>query len=137
MEKKLLGETRRDAINSLQDQLGPVTPRPLAEQTFWKLARQGKITLDENGHYLIEADVTEKSMRDTALDTVNQEENNRSRARVRSSVRHFNINHKNMHQARISTSWKAKMMSSMKTSFAPTLSGAEAFKGAGDVPDDE
>jgi len=68
--KSILGETRREAINRIQERLGPATSRPIAENTFWELAREKKITINEAGEYLIEDEVTDDSMRDTAKKTI-------------------------------------------------------------------
>jgi hypothetical protein len=133
-DRVLLGESRREAITRVQERLGPATSRPLAEQTFWALAKKGQITMDKEGVYLIEADLEDSDMRDTAKDTIKQQQT-MNRPRMRTNARHFQMNHNSMHQARVSTSWKAAM-SSMKTSFSPSLSGAEGYQGAADVPND-
>lgn len=133
MDKVLLGETRRDAINALQERLGPATLRHIAEKTFWSLARQHKITMNGEGHYLIEAEADE--VREAGEQTVKQAQSEERRNQtVRSRSRQFSL--QRFHQARISSHMRA-VNSNMKSSFAPSLSGAEGFKGAGDVPDDE
>jgi len=68
--KIILGETRREAINRIQERLGPNTSRPIAENTFWELAAEKKIILSESGEYLIEDDITDDGMRDTAKKTI-------------------------------------------------------------------
>jgi hypothetical protein len=131
-----LGETRREAISRVQERLGSAASRPLAEQTFWALAKKGKITMDNEGAYLIEADIDDKSLRDTATDTiqqVNQQQTKMNRSRGVRNMRHFSVNHKNMHQARVSTVWRS---ASAKTMFAPSLAGAEGYNPA-DSADDE
>jgi hypothetical protein len=120
-----LGETRREAISRVQERLGPATSRPLAEQTFWALARKGKIVLDQDdGSYLIEASIDDAGLQQEATQTIQQATNQQSRMnRSRGGMRHFAVNHKNFQHARVSTAWKANMSSL----FAPTLEGAEGY----------
>jgi hypothetical protein len=108
---KLLGENRREAINRLQETLGPVTPRPLAEQTFAIMVKDGRI-VEDNGSFLIEEDVTAADMRKTATAHVI-----RSGERNRGGLHHFNISSHNFVKARISNSWSA----AMAMVFAPSL----------------
>jgi hypothetical protein len=115
VEKISLGETRRDAIDRVQERLGPVTPRPLAEQTFWSLAKQGKITMTEAGVYLIEANVNDEDLRQEATQSITAA-TQESRSRSRGSMRHFVLNHNSMHKARVGSSWHPIN----KTVFAPS-----------------
>ena len=124
--KELLGETRSEAITRIQERLGTATSRPLAEKTFWELAKTKKITMNDDGHYLIEA-VSDESMRDTAIAQFNQQ--NTTQKRSRGGIKHFTIDHHNMKKARVSTTWKpqnsskisSSIKSTMSTAFAPTL----------------
>lgn len=111
-DRILLGETRRDAISRVQEQLGPATSRPLAEKTFWELARKGRISMDKiTGDYLIEADA-EAEVKTTAEGIVSAE-NSQKRGI------NYNVNRSHFHRARVAWQWKAR-----QTAFAPSLQGA-------------
>ena len=121
MDRIPLGETKAEAISRVQERLGPATSRPLAEQTFWSLARSKQITRDDNGVYLIEASVDDDSMRQTAKQHLQMSQ------KPRGGMKHFKISHHNMVKARVSTHWKAAL-NSMKNAFAPDLSSSEGYK---------
>src|ERR1700749_1420541 len=115
MERILLGETRREAISRVQERLGPATSRPLAEQTFWALARKGKIIMSpDDGSYLIEAEIDDGDLKQEATQTIDQATKQQSRTNMNRSrgMRHFMVHHNNMPQARVSTAWQSKMGSS-------------------------
>jgi hypothetical protein len=121
-----LGETRPEAISRVQERLGPAASRPLAEQTFWSLARKGKITMDQiTGSYLIEAEIDDNSLKQEATQTIQQATQTQTRMNRSRGIRGFTLNHNNMHQARVSTTWKA-LSTSAKSMFAPS-----SFKEAG------
>lgn len=108
-DRILLGETRRDAISRVQQKLGPATSRPLAEKTFWALARKGHISMDPaTGDYLIEALIDDPDIRTTAEHIVQSEH------------RHgfsYNVNRNHFHRARVAWQWKAKQA----TVFSPSM----------------
>jgi len=119
--KIVLGETRREAINRIQERLGPNTSRPIAESTFWELASEKKITLSESGEYLIEDDITDEGMRDTAKKTITRSQKigprNASKRgpnsfKNKSELRNHTMNHNP------NTNAKAAMKS-MKSAMAP------------------
>ena len=120
----ILGETRREAINRVQEILGPATSRPLAELTFWDLAKDRKITMDEDGLYLME-DMSESDMRDSAVKSITNQ-----------NVRHFQVTRNHMTRARVAYKWSAKM-SSLKTALAPDLESAEGYSPGIGIVEDE
>jgi hypothetical protein len=127
MDKILLGETRSEAISRVQERLGPATSRPLAEKTFWALAKKGVITMDPvDATYLIETDIEDSSIKDAAMKQLDQQSQTSHR---RPGMRAFQANHNSMHKARVSTSWNPKAAyNSMKTVFAPDLQAAEGYQ---------
>jgi hypothetical protein len=134
MSQILLGETRREAINRVQERLGPVASRPLAEQTFWALAKKGKITMDpQNGSYLIEAELDDESIKQEATQSIEQATKQQNRF-MRSRGNHFTLNHKSMHQARVSTSWHPSTTSAHLKAMISALSPVYSQD---DSPDDD
>ena len=113
-----LGESRREAISRVQERLGPATSRPLAEQTFWALAQKKKITMNDDGMYLIEAGIDDTALRAEATDQMQQQQ--KTERRPRRGMLRFNVNHQNTKNARVSTTWKASSI------YAPTLNGSES-----------
>jgi hypothetical protein len=112
----LLGDTRREAINRVQERLGPATSRPLAEQTFWALAKRGQITMDpSDGTYLIEAELEDESIKDVA--TAVQKTQTQQRGVQ------YNVNRNHFHRARVAYKWSAKASSVM----SPSLQGSEGY----------
>ncbi len=114
-DRILLGETRRDAISRVQERLGPATSRPLAEKTFWALARKGVITMDPcDGTYLIEAAIEDADIQDTA------------QVQMKAETRHgvqYNVNRNHFHRARVAWNWKAHQASI----FSPSLDSSEGY----------
>ena len=115
-----LGESRREAISRVQERLGPATSRPLAEQTFWALAQKKKITMNDDGMYLIEAGIDDTALRAEATDQMQQQQ--KIERRPRRGMLRFNVNHQNTTNARVGTTWKSSSMHSM---YAPTFNDAE------------
>ena len=103
----ILGENRREAISAVQEKLGPLTSRPIAEDTFWELAKQKKITLSEAGQYLMEDDVTDEKLRNTAKHTM--------KTRMSNGRRRVGYTFKNKSQL------KTRVMSSLKSALSPDL----------------
>jgi len=131
MTKILLGETRREAISRVQELLGPATSRPLAEQTFWALAKRGKITMDQNdGTYLIEADIPDEQIKDVATQVNTTME--------RSKGIHYQVNRNHFHRARVAWQWKSKIASVMSPSLpsldSPTMNPPDPNAPAPDDP---
>jgi len=114
-----LGESRREAISRVQERLGPATSRPLAEQTFWALAQKKKITMNDDGVYLIEAGIDDSALRAEATDQMQQQQ--KQERRPHRGLLRFNVNHQNTKNARVGTTWKASSM------YAPTLIDAESY----------
>jgi len=121
MSKVFLGETRREAINAVQERLGPLTPRPVAEKTFWTLGRRGIITLADEG-YLIEEEITDSDLRQTAKQDILVQQKADHRA---GQQRGFTISHANFKKARIGSMWKAS-----SSALAPSLDDAEGYSAA-------
>lgn len=112
-------ETRREAINRVQERLGPATPRPVAERTFWTLGRQGKITLGDDG-YLIEAEISDADLRDTAIKDINAQQT--AQHRHAGHMRNFTVTINHFKKARVAWAWQ-----SINNFLAPTLLAAEGF----------
>jgi hypothetical protein len=116
----LLGENRSEAVNRFQESLGPVTPRPLAEQTFRVFEKKGFI-VEQDGKYLIEDSVGQADMRTQATAEVvkaaDATTQAHSKSRSKGGMHHFNVNSSNFQRARIANSWSPQMASV----FAPSL----------------
>jgi hypothetical protein len=127
-DKILLGETRREAINRLQERLGPMTLRHLAEKTFWELAKKGIITKNQDGAYLIKTISNEVPLlREAALTTMSAEDSQNSKQqRSRSNMRHFMVNNQNFHQARISTKFQS-INRRLASFLSPDLMSSEGY----------
>lgn len=119
--KIVLGETRREAINRIQERLGPNTSRPIAENTFWELAAEKKITLSESGEYLIEDDITDDGMRDTAKKTITRSQKVGPRKAIKRGPNSFkNKSELRNHTMNHNPNTNAKMaMKSMKSMLSP------------------
>jgi hypothetical protein len=109
MSKVFLGETRPDAITRVQELLGPMTTRPIAEKTFWALAEKGKITLDRvTGAYLMEEEVEQPELK------------NEAKTQVQKQGHSYIVNRNHFRRARIAWMWKARQASV----FSPSLLAA-------------
>ena len=126
----ILGENRREAINRVQERLGSVTPRTVAEQTFRTLVKKGIITETANG-FMISEDVTDQNMRDQATADIHTAAD--KRAQSTSNLRHFAVSQHNFKRARIANSWSQQMADV----FAPTLMAAMNKKTTKPVDDEE
>lgn len=114
-EKVFLGETRPDAISRVQELLGPATTRPVAEKTFWALAKKGQITMDQRtGAYLMESEIEQPELRQEA------EHTSTIQSRPNQPGQHYSISRHNFRRARIAWMWKARQASV----FSPTLASA-------------
>lgn len=120
----VIGENRRDAISTIQRKLGPLTSRPIAENTFWELAKEKKITLNEEGQYLME-DESEEGLRKTAKKTM------MSGMRPRTGYTYKPKSHFSKFPSNNPTVSKMAAMKSMKSALSPDLPA-----NLGDNPDE-
>jgi hypothetical protein len=61
----IIGHSKREAIDWVQEKLGPYTPRPVAEDTLTGLIERKLVRVDE-GMILLEEPVEEERMRSVA-----------------------------------------------------------------------
>lgn len=87
----IIGHTKREAIDWVQERLGPYTPRPVAEDTLTGLLERKLVHIDE-GVILMEEPVEEERMRGVAKAMLDKRMSmsTKSKGRRRSSISQVN-----------------------------------------------
>jgi hypothetical protein len=89
-----MGKTRAEAIDWVQETLGPVTPRNIAEDTFTGLIAEGVVAFDEVGLILTE-DMDEEELRMRARNSIIRGANQQAgRRRAGGPTKHNRAHHR-------------------------------------------
>ncbi|RYD49911.1 MAG: hypothetical protein EOP83_24625 [Verrucomicrobiaceae bacterium] len=98
---KIIGKNRWEAMNWVQDHLGPVTPRNVAEDTFRTLLGEGLIEEDPGEIVLLE-DLEQDDLRKRARNSM-EKKSLRGTMKRRASpvgIKHFGRHDRKTHHAR-------------------------------------